>query len=169
MATTFKIAKPIAIKRTVGKRAGLNRAKILDVAVKLWLSKGVDGFSIKEVARSLNVGTTTIHSHFKGATVELRAEIARQAIDQMLPTEPAAPAADELRALFHQMSEHVQTNKAVGHLVALHLVDHPFTSSRLAGRVLRAVAAITEHKDTAWAAHLVLQRLVGMLIFDCGG
>jgi hypothetical protein len=54
-------------KRKAGTRAGVNHDKIVEAATKLWLSGGLDNFSVR--------------AHFKGGMVDLHSAIASSALD----------------------------------------------------------------------------------------
>ena len=68
-------------------------------ATKLWLTTGPEKFTIRELAKQLKVGPTTIHAHFKGVIRDLRREIARRALEDLTPPyQPNQTPKDYLRA-----------------------------------------------------------------------
>jgi AcrR family transcriptional regulator len=67
-------------KRKAGTRADLTRPAIVEAAAKLIESAGVNGFSLRKLAKALGVGPTTIHFHFKRAKGGIYAAIVVQAL-----------------------------------------------------------------------------------------
>ncbi len=154
-------------KRTAGMRAGMTRAGIAQAATKLWLSGGANNFSIRALAKSLDVAPATIRAHFKGGAGELLNEIARAALAELAPPyKPQQAPEDYLRAFFRGVLAAFRKQPQFGRLVILHLSDDPLLSPLFAERMCATLAAIAANQDMAWALQLFLNRLAGLALLE---
>ena len=156
-----------AKKRKAGTRAGMTRAKIVDAATKLWLSGGPDNFSIRAVAKCLNVVPTTIRAHFKRGMGELLNEIAGSAAAALAP--PYKPQQDPkvyLRGLFHSALFAFRQKPQLGRLVVLRLSNDPFLNPVFAERICATLAAIAKKGDVARGLHIFLEHFAGLIIVE---
>lgn len=76
--------------RTRGRPARVNRAQVVDAAVTLADSNGLDAVSMRAVARALGVGTMTLYWHVPGREQLVDAMIDRVYADFALP-DPGLP------------------------------------------------------------------------------
>jgi AcrR family transcriptional regulator len=163
------LAIRIPKKRKAGTRAGMTRAKIIEAATKLWLSRGPDEFSVRTLATTLKVGPTTIHAHIKGGVGELRREIARAILGQLAPPyKPAQEPEDYLRALFRSALATFRQKPVAGHLVVLAMAHDPLLSPVFAERLLATIAAISGDQDLSRHLHLVIEQLGRLILFETG-
>ena len=85
-------------KRKAGTRAGLTKPAIAAAAAKLIETGGMGKFSLRELAKELGVGPTTIHAHFKGGVNEISKAIAVAALSGLAPPfKPKQEPGDYLR------------------------------------------------------------------------
>jgi AcrR family transcriptional regulator len=91
-------------KRKPGTRAGLTKPRIAAAAVKLIDSVGMDEFSVRKLAKAMEVGATSIHAHFKGGTAAVSSAVAAQTLaGTTRPFNPKEEPADYLRELLLKM------------------------------------------------------------------
>jgi hypothetical protein len=77
----YQKKKPVPTpKRKAGTRAVLTKAGIAAAAAKLIESVGPGEFSVRELAKAMGVGPTSIHAHFKGGTGAVLDAVAAQAV-----------------------------------------------------------------------------------------
>lgn len=152
-------------KRKAGMRAGMTRAKIVEAASKVRLAGGADNFSIRAVAKALDVVPATIRSHFKGGMGDLLDEITRSALAELTPPyKPQQDPKDYLRDFFRTTLAAFRQQPQLGRLVIAHLSDDPLLSPVFAERICATLAAIAKTQDVGSALQLFLNRLAGLVI-----
>lgn len=157
------------IKRTAGQRAGMNRAKIAAAATKLWLTTGPEKFTIRELAKQLKVGPTTIHAHFKGGIGDLRREIARRALEDLTPPhQPNQTPKDDLRAFMRSALSSFRQQPTLGRLVAHELTDDPLLSLVFAERMGATIVGLATGVDVIRGLELLIARFVGLVMVETG-
>lgn len=79
------------------EQARRTRARILEVALRLFNDKGYDATSLQDIADEMGLTKPAVYYHYKGKGEILRdlAEPARQAVADLMPLVRAAPTADE--------------------------------------------------------------------------
>ena len=147
------------IKRTAGQRAGMNRAKIAAAATKLWLTTGPEKFTIRELAKQLKVGPTTIHAHFKGA---------RALEDLTPPYQPNQTPKDYLRAFMRSALSSFRQQPTLGRLVAHELTDDPLLSPVFAERMGATIVGLATGVDVIWGLELLIGQFVGLVMVETG-
>ena len=147
----------------------MNRAKIAAEATKLWQTLGPDEFTIRQLARKLKVGPTTIHAHFKGGIRDLRKEIARRALADLTPPyQPNQNAKDYLRAFLQSAVSSFRQQPSLGRLVAFELTDDPLLSLVFAERMGATIVGLVGGVDIIRALDLLVGRLVGLVMVETG-
>src|ERR1700722_17465222 len=137
---TKPVPKP---KRKPGTRAGLTKSLIAAAAVKQIDTAGMGQFSIRKLARAMEVGPTSIHAHFKGGTEAILDAVAAQALaGTTLPFKPLEEPAEYLRELLFKMLEALHARPVVADLVVLRLSSDPILDPLLAERLLLILAAL---------------------------
>jgi len=148
-------------------RAGMTRAKIVEAAGKVRLAGGADNFSIRAVAKALDVVPATIRSHFKGGMGDLLDEITRSALAELTPPyKPQQDPKDYLRDFFRATLAAFRQQPQLGRLVVAHLNDDPLLSPVFAERICATLAAIAKTLEVGWALQLFLNRLSGLVITE---
>lgn len=80
-------------------RAGLSRDQIVDAALALLDRQGMDGLTMRSLARELDVGTMTVYGYFRSKDELLNAVIDAGA-KRIEPERPAGPWKAQLRELW---------------------------------------------------------------------
>jgi TetR/AcrR family tetracycline transcriptional repressor len=156
-------------KRKVGRRAGLDRSKILTAAMAVWLSEGQEGFNMREVATRLGVVPTTIYAHFKD-TAELIEELARKGLDELtVPYKANQKPEDYLREFFRSTLVGCLQHPHLGDLLSIALREHPLFSPIFAERLCETLAGIEKNQPLDRKLQMVLTRLVGMIAMETAG
>ncbi len=149
-------------KRKAGTRAGLTKAAIAAAAAKLIESVGANEFSLRKLAKALDVGPTTIHAHFKGGAGAILGAVAALALaGATRPFKPQEEPAGYLRELLLKILEALHARPVVAKLVVLQLSSNPILDPLLAERLLLALAALdvpTEARPT------MFQRAMGVIL-----
>ena len=113
-------------KRKAGTRAGLTKAAIAAAAAKLIESVGASEFSLRKLAKALDVGPTTIHAHFKGGAGAILGAVAALALaGATRPFKPQEEPAGYLRELLLKILEALHARPVVAKLVVLQLSSNP--------------------------------------------
>jgi TetR/AcrR family transcriptional regulator, tetracycline repressor protein len=103
--------------RRSGQRAGLDRQAVLDAARAALDVDGVDGLSMRAIARRLGVSPNTLYSH-----VESKTDLLDGVLDDLLASIDVPPAkGDPQRALFSLMISTFDVLCAHSDLVPLYL------------------------------------------------
>jgi TetR/AcrR family transcriptional regulator, tetracycline repressor protein len=130
-------------KTEPGTRAGLTKLRIAAAAVKLIDSVGMDEFSVRKLAKAMEVGATSIHAHFKGGTAAISGAVAAQRLaGTTRPFKPKEQPADYLRELLLKMLQALHARPEIARLVVLQLSSNPILDPLLAERLLLTLAAL---------------------------
>lgn len=102
---------------------GLTHEKIAAVALALIAEKGLDGFSLRDVARSLGVYPTALYWYFPSKNA-LLSEICTIAMAQAIPPRGKLGWQDWLRALFRQYRKTMRKHPHIAQLVGARLLSN---------------------------------------------
>lgn len=134
----------ILVTKVQGKRrAGsdlLTRDHVVETALSLIDERGLDGFSVRELARALGVFPTALYWHVKGGRNEMLAAVAARALEHVAP-EPGAGDdwKDWLRQLFHRYRKALSRHPNVAPLLGAQLVSNAGVNPELVERILAAL------------------------------
>jgi AcrR family transcriptional regulator len=150
-----------------------NRAKLLDVAARLFAEHGVDGVSMDQIASSAGVGKGTLFRRFGDkaglgvALLEAREQQLQQALDTAPPPlGPGAPPGERLRAF---LAAYVRFLDANLDLVHMSETASPGARYRVGGyrrwqdHVRRLIGTARPDLDADCTAHLLLAGLAADL------
>lgn len=118
--------------------AGLSREQIVEVALALISEKGLDGFSLRDVARSLNVYPTAIYWHIKSKNA-LLAEVSTLTMSRVIPSRGRASWQDWLRTLFRQYRKTMRQHPNLAQLVGARLLSNSERNTKLVEYILDAL------------------------------
>ncbi|MCA2222442.1 TetR/AcrR family transcriptional regulator [Nonomuraea aurantiaca] len=88
----------------MARREPLNRAKILDAALELATKEGLEGLSMRRLAKSLGVEAMSLYNHVSNKA-DILDGLAERAFDQIELPDPALPWPQRLRAVALSMYE----------------------------------------------------------------
>ncbi len=163
------IVKKPKKKRKAGQRAGMTPERIAVQATKQFAWFGPDKFSIRAVAKALNVGPTTIHAHFKGGLADLRRAVARNFLEAWVPAyQPNQSAQAYLQGVFKAASASFRKHPHVGRLVILELSDDPCLSLIAADRLSATLVSLAPTINPGWALDLLVGRLAAFVLMETG-
>jgi len=149
-------------KRKPGTRAGLTKSRIAAAAVNLIDSVGMDEFSLRKLAKAMEVGATSIHAHFKGGTGAISSAIAVQMLaGTTRPFKPKEEPAEYLRELLLKVLLSLHARPEIARLVVLQLSSNPILDPLLAERLLLTLAALGVPKD---ALPKTFRRAMGVIL-----
>lgn len=118
------IPLPPPEKRLVGRAAaiGLTRERIVDAAIGLIDDEGLAGFSVRSLARRLNVYPTALYWHIGGAKADLFAEISGTLTAGLMTADdhPGDWRAT-IRLLFHRFRARVHAHPRAAPLLGPHI------------------------------------------------
>jgi AcrR family transcriptional regulator len=166
VATIIRIPKKkkpvLKPKRKPGTRAGLTKAGIAAAALKLIDNVGMDDFSLRNLARAMGVGPTSIHAHFKGGTRAISSAVAVRALSGATrPFKAMEEPAEYLRELFLKILLALHARPEIARLVVLELSSNPLLDPLLAERLLLTLGALGVLKD---ALPKTFQRAMGAIL-----
>jgi TetR/AcrR family tetracycline transcriptional repressor len=113
----------------------LSRERIVDVALEMISEKGLDGFSLRDVARSLGVYPTAIYWHIKNKNA-LLGEVCTLTISKVVPPRGKGAWQDWLRALFRQYRKTMKDHPNLAQLVGARLLSNSDRNTDLIERIL---------------------------------
>jgi AcrR family transcriptional regulator len=126
----------------------MTRAKITAAAAKLWQQVGPDKFTVRALARKLNIVPTTVYAHFHGREPELRKEIARATLEALTPHyQPKQHPKDYLRAFLLRLLESFRQSPDLGRLVIVQLTDDLMLSLGFVERMSMTIRALGGGQD----------------------
>ncbi|MWD28999.1 TetR family transcriptional regulator [Aquicoccus sp. SCR17] len=120
---------------------GLTKDRIVDAAIAQIDEKGLNAFSMRELARTLGVSPNNIYWHVGGAKEDLFAEIAARftaGVSQTLP--PEVPWQDRLRAVFMAFHDAVRSHANVAPLLGAQLKSNGVANLAWVEAVLTALS-----------------------------
>lgn len=120
---------------------GLNRDLILDAALALIDRHGVDGFSVRDLARQLGVYPTALYWHVPGRNALIAGAAERVLADLEPPWDEAHPPhwRDWLRELFQRYRHAVRAHPALAAVLGAQLVSNEALSPSLVDHLLAAL------------------------------
>jgi AcrR family transcriptional regulator len=140
----------------------LTKPAIAAAAAKLIDTGGMGKFSLRELAKELGVGPTTIHTHFKGGVNEISKAIAVAALSGLAPPfKPKQEPGDYLRELLFNLLKTLHGRPTVATLVVLQLSSNPALDPLLAERLLLALAELGVPTE---ARPKMFQRTMGVIL-----
>ncbi len=166
MIFKLKQKKPLE-KRLAGKKAGLNKAKIISTASRLLESTG--SVKILTLAKALGVVSTTINSHFPDGASQIAAEIARKALAGVArPYKPRDAPKEYLTELFWRVLHELSGKPMIARLVTIELSWNPLLEPHLAERILVFLDALGfEAGYFPRGLSRVIGRLSEMIFTEC--
>jgi len=117
---------------------GPSRERIVDVALALISEKGLDGFSLRDVARSLNVYPTAIYWHIKSKNA-LLAEVSTLTMSRVIPARGRTTWQSWLRTLFRQYRKTMRQHPNLAQLVGARLLSNSDRNTKLVEYILDAL------------------------------
>ena len=127
------------------RRAGsdlLTRDQVVDAALTLIDEQGLDGFSVRELARALGVFPTALYWHVKGGRNELLAAVAARALEGVAPALGSSDDwKDWLRQLFRRYRKALSHHPNVAPLLGAQLVSNAGVNLVLVERILATLHA----------------------------
>jgi TetR/AcrR family tetracycline transcriptional repressor len=131
MARPAKKASPTEAKEA----PSLSRERIVDVALELISEKGLDDFSLRDVARSLEVYPTAIYWHIKNKNA-LLGEVCTRTLSKVIPPRGKSAWQDWLRALFRQYRKTMRQHPNLAQLVGARLLSNSERNTEMIERIL---------------------------------
>lgn len=129
------MAKKPALARTP---PALSREKIAEVALTVLREHGVEGFSLREVARSLNVYPTALYWHVRSKN-ELLAAACGLAMRDIVPDTKDNDWKTWLRQLFQRYRQVMQSNPHLAQLVGAQVLSNASLDLHLIERILEVL------------------------------
>ncbi|MER8855733.1 TetR family transcriptional regulator [Mesorhizobium australicum] len=116
--------KPSLEKRSVGRAGavGLTRERVVEAAIALIDDEGIVGFSVRALARRLNVYPAALYWHVGGAKSDLLAEISGALIASLMtPSDLPDDWRDTIRLLFRRFRARVHEHPRAAPLLGPHI------------------------------------------------
>lgn len=113
----------------------LDRTKILDAALAIVDREGVDGFTIRTLAKALGVYPTAIYWYIPGRNA-LLAAVVDHALHDVLPAAPSDDWRDWLRQLFRRYREAVRRHPNIAPLGGAQLISNGGVRPELIDQIL---------------------------------
>ncbi|MBZ9725359.1 TetR family transcriptional regulator [Mesorhizobium sp. CO1-1-11] len=116
--------KAVSEKRSVGRAAaiGLTRERVIEAAIALIDDEGIAGFSVRALARRINVYPAALYWHIGGAKSDLLAEISGALIATLMtPTHLPSDWRDTIRLLFQRLRARVHEHPRAAPLLGPHI------------------------------------------------
>lgn len=114
----------------------LSRDSVLVAALALIDQQGVEGFSVRDLARTLGVYPTALYWHVPGGRNALIAGAVTAAVGDLAPPEPNADWQQELCALFMRYRQAVQQHPRIAPVLGAQLVSNASLNPVLLDRIL---------------------------------
>src|SRR4051794_1011495 len=100
-------------RRSQAQPSGLSRERILDVALELAATEGVDALSMRRLAQALDVWPMSVYRYFQDKDALLDA-MAATATGEIGPPSPADSWQDQLGALLHDAQRAIAASAGIG-------------------------------------------------------
>lgn len=114
----------------------LSRERVLAAALALIDQRGVEAFSVRDLARTLGVYPTALYWHVPGGRNALIAGAVTAAVGELAPPDPAGDWQAELRALFARYRQAVQLHPRIAPVLGAQLVSNASLNPLLLDRIL---------------------------------
>ena len=114
----------------------LSRESVLAAALALIDQRGVEAFSVRDLARSLGVYPTALYWHVPGGRNALIAGAVTAAVGGLAPPAPKTDWQAELRALFARYRRAVQQHPRIAPVLGAQLVSNASLDPLLLDRIL---------------------------------
>jgi AcrR family transcriptional regulator len=168
MSRTATTTKPASVRRTVGRpsKSAVTRDAIVAVALEQIDKVGVYAFSLRDVARSLDVYPATIHWHVNSKDA-LLADVAGAVMQEVTPPRGKSSWQVWMRDLFFRYRAAVRKHPNVAQLIGAQLVSNSSLRTDLIDGVLVALleAGATE-ENLLDAYNCVISSLVGFMTME---
>jgi len=119
----------------------LDRAQIVTEALRLIDERGLEGFSLRELARALGVFPTALYWHMPGGRNAVLGAVAATAFTDVVP--PAEDAVDDweswVRALFTRYRDSLRKHPNIAPLLGAQIVSNTGVDMELVERILAAL------------------------------
>lgn len=163
----MKARKTAQKRRSTGHRGpSLDRETILDAALEIIDTKGVDGFTVRTLARTLGVYPTAIYWYIPNRNA-LLAAVADHAMHDILPTAPPDDWRMWLRQLFHRFRAAMRRHPNVAPLTGAQLISNSGVRPELIEQALTALeAAGFEGERLRHAYNVVIAVMVGFVTIE---
>lgn len=148
--------------------ASLTRGQVLAVAMDLIDEKGLEAFSLRDVARTLDVYPTAIYWHFASGRNAILAEIAAAAFSDVAPTRrPEDGWQDWVRDLFHRYRSALRRHPNFAPLLGAQLVSNAGVNPMLVEKILAALTtAGFEGRTLIDAYNAVVAAMIGYVTLE---
>jgi TetR/AcrR family tetracycline transcriptional repressor len=121
-----------------GRDQGLSRERVVGAALALIDAKGYASFSLRDVARELNVYPTAIYWHVASRDA-LLVEVIALALGDLTPTGPTDNWKCWLRALFYRYRDAVEKHPNIAPLLGSQMISNASMSPRMVEDVLQTL------------------------------
>ncbi|WP_181178325.1 TetR family transcriptional regulator [Mesorhizobium sp. B4-1-3] len=159
-----------ATKRYVGRAAaiGLNRDRVVHAAIELIDEEGLEGFSVRALARRLNVYPAALYWHVGGDKTNLLAEISGSLIASLMTLEDLPDDwRQTIRILFHRFRARVHEHPRAAPLLGPHIRSNGAPNAAWVEIVLKALTqAGFEGRGLVDAFNAVIGALEGYITME---
>jgi len=163
------VAADVAVsstKRKSGERPALDRTRILDVALQIVDEDGVDGLTVRRLARTLGVYPTAIYWYLPSRH-DILAAVVDHALHDIVPDAPTGDWRDWLRDLLHGYREAVRRHPNVAPLGGAQLISNGGMRPRMLEQVLTVLeSAGFTGEDLRRAYNVVIAAMTGFVTIE---
>lgn len=161
-----KQRKAAAPPRPPTEPSGLTREAVLTAALAQIDERGVEAFSVRDLARTLGVYPTALYWHVPGRNALIAGAVA-QALGGLAPPDPTQPWQDELRSLFIRYREAVRRHPRIAPVLGAQLVSNDGMNPLLVDHILALLeAAGFAGAQLANAYNVVIAAMVGFVTLE---
>ena len=158
------------VKSNRGRRkssVALTREQIASAALTLLSERGIDAFSVRDLAKSLGVYPTAIYHHMATKN-DLLAEVVAYALKDMEPPPQGQDWQTWFRELFYRYRSAVQAHPSVAPLIGARLVSNAGVGSDLIEHILTKLveAGFSEDANIVEAFNVVIAAKVGFVTLE---
>jgi TetR/AcrR family tetracycline transcriptional repressor len=158
-----------APRKSLGRPQGggaVSREKIAHVALEQIDAVGLNGFSLRDIARTLGVYPATIYWHVASKDA-LLAEVASLVMDQVTPPRGKLAWQDWLRELFKRYRKAIRRHPNVAQLIGAQLVSNASLKTELIEGVLVALLeAGANDANLVQAYNCVINTMVSFMTME---
>ena len=153
--------------RKANRQRGLTKAEVLDTALRVLDERGAEAFSVRQVARALDVYPATIYWHVRGNRDDLLAEVGAHALADSLPQTPTGTWQDDLRAIFAGYRQAMQRHPNLAPLMGANMATNGTSGAALVERILAALTrAGFSGRELADHYNATLAAIVGFVTLE---